>query len=197
MPVSVPLLLFVKILSATLIVVTLSVVAEKASPRVSGLLAGYPLGTALALFFYGLELGPRFAADAAVYALLGLIATESFVYVYYHLSLRLRRWSVSISSLGAVATFLLMAQLFSHLPPIPLLVMALTVLSMGLGPGKLVIQMNYQKTILMSCLKFQKRLMELKLTQEISINRRKLFSRKIITSRNPVIKKIPHHNFIV
>jgi hypothetical protein len=128
----VPLLLLVKILTATLIVVTLSVVAEKASPRVSGLLAGYPLGTALALFFYGVELGPRFAADAAVYALLGLIATESFVYIYYHLSLRLRRWSVSVSSLGAVATFLLMAQLFSHLPPIPLLVMALTVLSMGL-----------------------------------------------------------------
>ncbi|MDJ0781361.1 MAG: hypothetical protein QNJ22_05285 [Desulfosarcinaceae bacterium] len=125
-------LLIVKILTATLIVVTLSVVAEKVSPRISGLLAGYPLGTAMALFFYGLELGPRFAADAAVYALLGLIATESFVYIYYHLSLRLRRWSALLSSLGATTAFLLVAQMFSHLPAVPSLVMTLTVLSMGL-----------------------------------------------------------------
>lgn len=125
-------LLLVKILTATLIVVTLSVVAEKASPRISGLLAGYPLGTALALFFYGYELGPRFAADAAVYALLGLIATECFVYVYYQLSSIVRQWSAAISSLGAIATFLLVARLFSHLPPRPPLVIALTVLSMAI-----------------------------------------------------------------
>lgn len=127
-----PLLLLVKILTATLIVVGLSVVAEKASPRVSGLLAGYPLGTALALFFYGLELGPRFAADAAVYALLGLIATQSFVYVYYQTSLRLKRWSPLISSLSAIATFLLVARVFSHMPARPPLVMTLTLISMGL-----------------------------------------------------------------
>jgi len=125
-------LLLIKILSATLIVVTLSVIAEKASPRVSGLLAGYPLGTALALFFYGYELGPRFAADAAVYALLGLVATECFVYVYYQLSSKIRRWSVFVSSLGASATFLLAARLFSFLPPEPALVIALTVLSMAI-----------------------------------------------------------------
>jgi hypothetical protein len=136
MPVSAPTLLFVKILIATLIVVTLSVVAEKASPRVSGLLAGYPLGTAMALFFYGFELGPRFAADAAIFALLGLIATQSFVYVYYQLSGRLRhwdaRWSGLVSSLGAITAFALVAHLFSHMPAIPPLVAALTVLSMGL-----------------------------------------------------------------
>lgn len=126
-----PILLLVKIFTATLIVVTLSVVAEKASPRISGLLAGYPLGTALALFFYGYELGPRFAADAAVYALLGLIATECFVYVYYHFSSRVRRWPVAVSSLGAIVTFLLVARLFSPLPPRPPLVIALTVLSMA------------------------------------------------------------------
>jgi uncharacterized membrane protein (GlpM family) len=129
-------LLLVKILTATLIVVTLSVVAEKASPRVSGLLAGYPLGAAIALFFYGLELGPRFAADAAVYTLPGLIATQSFVYAYYHLSLRMRRWSAHcsglFSSLGAIATFLLVAHLFSYLPDLPFLVVVLAVLSMGL-----------------------------------------------------------------
>lgn len=126
------LLLLVKILTATLIVVTLSVVAEKASPRVSGLLAGYPLGTALALFFYGLELGPRFAADAAVYALLGLIATQSFVYVYYQTSLRLKCWSPLTSSVSAIAAFLLVAHLFSYLPALPLVVIGLTIASMGL-----------------------------------------------------------------
>jgi hypothetical protein len=90
----------------------------------------------MALFFYGFELGPRFAADAAVFALLGLIATQSFVYVYYQLSVSLRRWSACwssfFSSIGAVATFLALARLFSYLPAIPFLAMALTVLSMGL-----------------------------------------------------------------
>ena len=33
-------------------------VAERVSPRVAGLLSGYPLGAAIALFFMGLEIGP-------------------------------------------------------------------------------------------------------------------------------------------
>ena len=123
--------LLVKIVTATLIVVGLSVVAEKASPRISGLLAGYPLGTAIVLFFYGVELGPQFAADAAVYSLLGLIASQTFVYVYYQTSLHVQRFSPLLSSLCAITGFLLTARLFRCLPVTPVLSLGMTLASVG------------------------------------------------------------------
>lgn len=56
-------------------VLGLGVIAVRASPRIAGLLAGYPLGTALALFFIGLELSPEFATQSAVHTLAGFTAT--------------------------------------------------------------------------------------------------------------------------
>ena len=50
-------LLLAKIATAIIAVVGLSLVAERVSPRVAGILSGYPLGTAIALFFIGIELG--------------------------------------------------------------------------------------------------------------------------------------------
>lgn len=64
-----------KLLVSVGIVLGLSLVAERISTRIAGLLSGYPLGTAVALFFIGLEIGPRFAADSAVYTLAGFTAT--------------------------------------------------------------------------------------------------------------------------
>nr|WP_298380938.1 hypothetical protein [uncultured Halomonas sp.] len=57
------------------IVLGLSMIAERVSTRVAGLLSGYPLGTAIALFFIGLELSPRFAAESAVHTLAGFTST--------------------------------------------------------------------------------------------------------------------------
>lgn len=57
------------------IVLGLAMVAERVSTRMAGLLAGYPLGTAIALFFIGLEIAPGFAAESAVYSLAGFTAT--------------------------------------------------------------------------------------------------------------------------
>lgn len=57
------------------IVLGLSMVAERLSARMAGLLAGYPLGTAIALFFIGLEISPGFAAESAVHTLAGFTAT--------------------------------------------------------------------------------------------------------------------------
>lgn len=58
-------------------VLGLGAVAMRTSPRVAGLLAGYPLGTALALFFIGLEISPAFATQSAVHTLAGFTATMS------------------------------------------------------------------------------------------------------------------------
>ena len=64
-----------KLLVSIGIVLGLSIVAERVSTRVAGLLSGYPLGTAIALFFIGLEISPGFAAESAVYSLAGFTAT--------------------------------------------------------------------------------------------------------------------------
>tara|TARA_R110000824_G_scaffold222077_1_gene409272 strand:- start:6459 stop:7265 length:807 start_codon:yes stop_codon:yes gene_type:complete len=56
-------------------VLGLGAIAVRASPRMAGLLAGYPLGTALALFFIGLEISPVFATQSAVHTLAGFTAT--------------------------------------------------------------------------------------------------------------------------
>ncbi|BCA81066.1 hypothetical protein [Desulfuromonas sp. AOP6] len=105
------LLILAKILVSILAVVGLSLVAERVSPRVAGVLSGYPLGTAIALFFIGLENGHDFAAQGAVYTVAGLSASLVLVHVYYVMSSILQRHALVCSAAGAVAAFLLAAAL--------------------------------------------------------------------------------------
>jgi len=74
-------LILVKIAVTIGVVITLSLVAERVSTSVAGVLSGYPLGAAIVLFFYGVEASPEFAAKSAVYTMPGLISTQSFVYL--------------------------------------------------------------------------------------------------------------------
>ncbi len=82
-------LLIAKILVSVAAVVGLSLVAEHVSPRVAGVLSGYPLGTAIALFFIGVENGSGFAATAARHTLLGFAASLVLVYGYFLASRRI------------------------------------------------------------------------------------------------------------
>jgi len=84
------------------LVLILSIVAEYISPRAAGILAGYPLGAAIVLFFIGLEMGPEFASTSAVYTMIGLVATQSFVYFYFKSTLLFERWNILIASIFAV-----------------------------------------------------------------------------------------------
>jgi len=87
-------------------VLALSLVAERVSPRAAGLLSGYPLGAALALFFIGLEISPEFAADSAVYTLAGLAASQVFVYGYFMASQRIAgRGSLASTAAGLAGYF--------------------------------------------------------------------------------------------
>ena len=110
------LLIPAKILVSILAVVGLSLVAERVSPKVAGILSGYPLGTAIALFFIGLENGPDFAGQGAVYTLAGLSASLVLVHAYQSASARLQRYAVAGSALAAVLAFLLAAALLHRLP---------------------------------------------------------------------------------
>lgn len=99
-------LLIIKILVTIAVVVGLSVIAERVSPRVAGVLAGYPTGTSIVLFFYGLEQGAHFAAESAVYMMSGLAAELVFLYCYYKASsLYKGRGIILISTIAALVGF--------------------------------------------------------------------------------------------
>lgn len=106
-------LVLIKMATAVLMVIALSVIAEVVSPRIAGILSGYPLGSAISLFFIGYEIGPQFAADSALYTSLGLIATQVFAYCYYRSSLLTEKWSTApqilCSSLGGIGGYFLAA----------------------------------------------------------------------------------------
>jgi hypothetical protein len=100
-----------KMAVAIVMVVALSLLAEVVSPRVAGILSGYPLGAAITLFFMGLEINPQFAAQSAVYTMTGLIATQVFAYGYYRLSAlavnRSKAFSMIGGTLGGLVSYFL------------------------------------------------------------------------------------------
>jgi hypothetical protein len=112
----VSLLVIAKLAVTIATVLTLSAVAERVSPRVAGVLSGYPLGAAIALFFMGVEIGPGFAAESAVYTQVGLVALQLFVYVYYRVSAALPGRGILISSLAALGAYFTASALLHALP---------------------------------------------------------------------------------
>ncbi|MFH1721952.1 MAG: hypothetical protein ABH950_05040 [Candidatus Altiarchaeota archaeon] len=63
-------------------VVGLAYIAERISTKLAGVLVGIPLGSAVTLFFFGLENGPEFAATAAVWNLSGIACVCVFLWAY-------------------------------------------------------------------------------------------------------------------
>jgi hypothetical protein len=106
----------VKIFVTIGMVLGLSLVAERVSPRVAGVLSGYPLGAAIALFFIGLEIGPQFAADSAVFTLAGLTASLAFVAAYYAASARCRGRAVAPATAAALAAYFAAAGVLQGVP---------------------------------------------------------------------------------
>jgi uncharacterized membrane protein (GlpM family) len=103
-----------KITVSVLFVVGLSLITEHVSPKVAGILSGYPLGAAIALFFIGVENGKDFAAQGSVYTLGGLSASLVFVYFYYRVSAMISRQQVLISALASTGAFLVAAKILSQ-----------------------------------------------------------------------------------
>jgi len=108
-------ILFIKLIVSITLVLSLSAVAEHVSPRAAGLLAGYPAGAAITLFFIGLDISPEFAADSAVYTMMGLVATQAFVYCYFQSSLYLKRFTIATSSVFAVSGYFMVAWLLYYI----------------------------------------------------------------------------------
>jgi uncharacterized membrane protein (GlpM family) len=92
----------IKLVVAVAVVIVLSIIAEHSSPRIAGILSGYPTGSAISLFFFGLEINPEFASHSAVYNMIGLVAMQSFIYFYYKASLK---FNIVISSFVAIVGY--------------------------------------------------------------------------------------------
>jgi hypothetical protein len=89
-------LILIKIFVTITIVLALSIIAERLSPRWAGLLGGYPLGSALVMIFIGYQEGPHFAAQSALHTIAGLSANLA-VFAAYGLVLTLRPQSSSLT----------------------------------------------------------------------------------------------------
>jgi hypothetical protein len=113
-------MMVVKVAVAVVMVVGLSALAEVVSPRLAGVLSGYPLGAAISLFFMGLEISPEFAAQSAVYTMTGLVATQMFAYGYYRvstISLQLHKTrGMAGATVGGLAAYFLTTWLFRQVP---------------------------------------------------------------------------------
>jgi hypothetical protein len=110
-------LLILKIVITILLILCLTWIAEKASPRIAGILSGYPIGTALVLFFYGIQAGPDFAVATVPYNLLGHVSALIFVYFYFLGSRDSTIGSLILASLYALSGYLAVAWALSRLTP--------------------------------------------------------------------------------
>ncbi|RPJ49607.1 MAG: hypothetical protein EHM21_06675 [Chloroflexi bacterium] len=99
-------MILLKIALTITMVTTLSIVAERVSPRAAGILSGYPLGSAIALFFIGLEQDARFAGISAIYNIAGLAAQVSAYSLYFFVSRRMKKGSLLAAPLVTIAGFL-------------------------------------------------------------------------------------------
>lgn len=104
-------MILLKVAITILAVTTLSIIAERVSPRTAGILSGYPLGSAISLFFIGLEQGAQFAGASAPYNVAGMAALLTFLFVYYLTSTHIQRitqsrlWNMLAATLAATASF--------------------------------------------------------------------------------------------
>ena len=104
-----PDILVIKILVTMIVVIGLSLLAEHVSARLAGILAGYPHGIAIVLYFLGLEQGVEFAAQASIYAIGGLSANVLMVYGYFLLCRSNVTGNLVSAIIGSTVVFLLAA----------------------------------------------------------------------------------------
>ncbi|MCP5036512.1 MAG: hypothetical protein GY945_02815 [Rhodobacteraceae bacterium] len=115
-------LILVKIACTMAAVLGLSLVAERVSARAAGVLAGFPHGIAIVLYFIGVEQGADFAAEASLFAVAGLGANVVLAFAFARLSER----PVGLAAIGSIAAFLAVAGVMRLIAPGPVLAALLT-----------------------------------------------------------------------
>jgi hypothetical protein len=101
--------LIAKAVWSAIVVLGLSAIAERVSPRVAGIIGGAPHGTVLVYFFVGLDLGADYVVASAPHGIAAFSATIAFMLAYQQVSSRVRRFSMAASTLAGTATFFTVA----------------------------------------------------------------------------------------
>lgn len=119
-------MILTKLIVTVVIVSGLALIAEHGSPRLAGLLSGFPTGSSITLTFIALELGPAFAAESALHNIAGMPAMLCFLGVYWLASAHWPKAALILAPLSATLAFFA-AALFLHtlnLPPLAAIVLS-------------------------------------------------------------------------
>lgn len=95
-----------KVIFTVAFVIILSLITERLGPRFAGILLGLPTGTAITLFFFGLEISPEFAAKSAVFNLAGVAAMHLLFFVYYRASINSNKKGIFYAAILSILTYL-------------------------------------------------------------------------------------------
>lgn len=109
-------LLFLKAFTVIIIVLTLSIIAEKVSAKLSGILSGLPLGTMTILVFFSIEYGIDYSIEVSLYSIHGLLAFLAFVIGYYVSTFYKKKFDIIVSIIISFIFYFLTALLLSYLP---------------------------------------------------------------------------------
>ncbi len=113
-------MILTKLIVTVVIVSGLALIAEHGSPRLAGLLSGFPTGSSITLTFIALELGPDFAAESALHNIAGMPAMLTFLLVFWQVSARWPKAALVLAPLCACLGFFSVAALLHavNLPPV-------------------------------------------------------------------------------
>lgn len=109
-------LVLIKLIISISMVLILSFLAEYMSPKIAGIISGFPTGSAVSLFFFAYEISPEFAAESAVYNLAGLSSMGIFIFVYYLVSKNTKQNSILLSSIGSIIAYFISIFILKMIP---------------------------------------------------------------------------------
>lgn len=101
--------LLAKVLWSAGIVLCLTIIAERVSTRVAGILSGAPLSAVIVYFFVGRDIGTAYVVDSVPHGIAAFTATLAFVLAYYKSSGWFSRYAPLGSAVVAVTVFLIVA----------------------------------------------------------------------------------------
>ena len=96
---------------------SLSYIAEKVSPKVSGILSGLPVGSAITLVFFAIENGVDYVTKVALYNIHGLFAALAFSIGYYISTFYKGKFEIFLSLLISFISYLIIAFILAYVPP--------------------------------------------------------------------------------
>ncbi len=89
-----------KLILAPLIIAAATLVSRRWGERVGGLMVGLPLTSAPVSIFFAIEQGPKFAANAALGSLLGMVPVAVFCLSYVQAARRFRWYFAALISIA-------------------------------------------------------------------------------------------------